>query len=164
MQTKTALFAGSFDPFTRGHQALVSDALQLFDRVVIAVGENISKQSLLSPQSRIRLIEELYRNDERVEVVGYSTLTGEFARKVGATALLRGLRSSVDFEYERLLEQTNRRLFPELRTLFLLTEAPLADISSSTVRELLRFGHSVDEFLPEGITTQQLKALIDNKR
>ena len=148
---KTALFAGSFDPFTRGHEAVVEEALCLFDEVVIGVGENVSKKGLLAVDERCRLIEDLYADDARVRVAKYSTLTGDFAREVGATALVRGVRNTVDFEFERTIEATNRNLFPELTTVLLVTPAEYMHISSSTVRELLAFGRSVDEFIPSKI-------------
>ena len=154
---KIALFPGSFDPFTRGHEAIVRQALTLFDKVVVAIGENIGKNSLLSTEERIKFIEQLYANDERVEAIAYSTLTGDVARAVGASAIIRGVRNTIDFEYERTLAQTNKRLFPEIETILLLTPADLADVSSSAVRELMAFGHDVSEMLPEGIDLQSCK-------
>lgn len=152
---KIALFAGSFDPFTRGHEAIVEEALRLFDEVVIGVGDNISKRSLLSVEQRCRLIEDVYRGDDRVKVASYSTLTGDFAREVGATALVRGVRSTVDFEFERAIEATNRELFPDLTTLFLVTPAEYMHISSSMVRELLAFGRDVKGYLPNNIDIRE---------
>ena len=149
--TRIALFAGSFDPFTRGHEAVVEEALRLFDEVVIGVGENVSKKGLLSVEDRCRLIEDLYADNKRVRVAKYSTLTGDFAREVGATALVRGVRNTVDFEFERTIEATNRNLFPELTTVLLVTPAEYMHISSSVVRELLSFGRSVDELMPSRI-------------
>ena len=154
---KIALFPGSFDPFTRGHEAIVRQALTLFDKVVVAIGENIGKNSLLSTEERIKFIEQLYANDERVEAIAYSTLTGDVARAVGASAIIRGVRNTIDFEYERTLAQTNKRLFPEIETILLLTPADLADVSSSAVRELMAFGHDVSDMLPEGIDLQSCK-------
>lgn len=148
---KVALFAGSFDPFTRGHEAVVEEALRLFDEVVVAVGENVSKHSLLSVEERCRLIEEVYKDNSRVRVASYSTLTGDFAREVGATALVRGVRNTVDFEFERTIEITNRQLFPELTTVLLPTPAEYMHISSSMVRELLAFGRDVTDYLPQNI-------------
>lgn len=148
---KIALFAGSFDPFTRGHEAVVEEALRLFDEVVIGVGENVSKCSLLSMEQRCRLIADVYKENNRVRVASYSTLTGDFACQVGATVLVRGVRNTVDFEMERTIEATNRELYPELTTVLLVTPAEYMHISSSMVRELLAFGRKVDEYLPQNI-------------
>lgn len=148
---KTAIFPGSFDPFTRGHADIVEQALQLFDRVVIAIGDNVGKRSLLNLKNRLRLIRHLYEHNPRVECVAYSTLTGDIAREMGAEAIIRGVRNTIDFEYERTMAQTNKRLFPELTTVILLTPPHLNDVSSSTVRELLQFGQDVTEFMPKGI-------------
>ena len=149
--TRIALFAGSFDPFTRGHEVVVEEALHLFDEVVVGVGENISKKGLLTVEQRCQLISDLYRGNSRVKVISYSTLTGDFAREVGATVLVRGVRNTVDFEFERTIEATNRRLFPELTTVLLPTPAEYMHISSSMVRELLAFGRKVDDYLPQNI-------------
>ena len=148
---KIALFAGSFDPFTRGHEAVVEAALQLFDEVVIGVGENISKKGLLSIEARCRLIEDCYKANPRVRVARYSSLTGDFALECGAKAVVRGVRTGADFEYEQNMAAVNRHLYPSLSTVILCTPAEVAHISSSVVRELLAFGRSVDEFMPEGI-------------
>lgn len=148
---KIALFPGSFDPFTRGHEAIVEQALRLFDKVIIAIGENVGKRSLLTAEARLRLISDLYQNNPNVECITYSTLTGDVARKVGASAIVRGVRNTIDFEYERTMAQTNSRLFPEIETVLLLTPPMLADVSSSTVRELIAFDRDVAEMMPEGV-------------
>lgn len=152
---RTAIFPGSFDPFTRGHAALVEQALRLFDRVVIGVGNNTAKQGLLAVENRKRLIEDLYVNEARVQAHVYTGLTGEFARRMGACAIIRGVRNTTDFEYERTMEATNARLYNDITTLMLFTPAPVADISSSTVREVFAFGRSVEEFLPKGIDIEK---------
>lgn len=152
---KKAIFPGSFDPFTRGHQALVEEALTIFDEVVISIGENVSKQSLLSLQSRMQMIENVYQDNPRVKCMSYSTLTGDFAQSIGAEAIIRGVRNTIDFEYERTMAQTNKRLYPTLTTIILLTPPELADVSSSMVRELLKFGHDVSEFIPQGVDLQK---------
>lgn len=149
--TRTAIFPGSFDPFTRGHTALVEDALRMFDKVVIAIGDNIAKKGLLTVERRKQLIADLYRNEPRVEVCTYSTLTIEVAREMGAVAIIRGVRNSIDFEYEKTMAQANRRLFPEIATIMLATPAELSDISSSTIREIRAFGGEIAEMMPEGV-------------
>ncbi len=153
MSQRIALFAGSFDPFTRAHAALVESALQLFDRVVIGVGHNISKRTLLSDSQRIRLIADLYAEDERVEVAAYDGLTVTFAREVGAVALIRGVRGVADLEAERTLDSVNRELAPDIQTILLLTPAAMTHISSTAVRELLAFGERAcaGAMLPEGV-------------
>lgn len=155
MSRTVAIFPGSFDPFTRGHAALVEKALQLFDRIVVGIGNNVAKKELLPAEIRKRLIEDLYADQPRLEVRIYSGLTGDFARETGATAVIRGVRNTLDFEYERTMDAANRRLFPELTTVLLFTPAQVADIASSTVRELLAFGRPVGEFMPEGIDIEK---------
>ncbi len=148
---RVAIFPGSFDPFTRGHAALVEQASVLFDRVIIAIGYNREKRGLLEINERRRLIEDYYANNEAIEVAIYIGLTVDFAHEVGASAMIRGVRNTIDFEYERTLESTNRRLHPEITTLMLFTPADVSDISSSTVKELLAFNQCVDEFMPKGV-------------
>ena len=145
------IFPGSFDPFTRGHAAVVDEALRLFDKVVIGVGDNISKRGLLPVEQRVSLIEELYAANPRVEVKTYRSLTGDFALECGAKAIVRGVRTCTDFEYEQNMATMNRHLYPSLSTIILSTPAELSHISSSAVRELLAFGREVSEFMPEGI-------------
>ena len=151
MSHTIAIFPGSFDPFTRGHQALVDDALRIFDKVVIGIGNNVSKAGLLRIEARKQLIEDLYADNPRVEVRIYTGLTGDFARDQHASAIIRGVRNTTDFEYERTMEATNHRLHPDIITVMLFSPATVADIASSTVREVLAFGRTVDEFMPEGI-------------
>lgn len=144
---RTVLFAGTFDPFTRGHHALVLRALAQFDKVVVAVGHNSGKQCMFSIEQRVAAIEKLYEGNAAVEVRPYNGLTIEFAREVGATALLRGVRSVKDFEYERELADINMRL-SGIDTVLLVSEPGLSSVSSSVVRELISYGKDVTEFLP----------------
>lgn len=148
---RIAIFPGSFDPFTRGHAAVVEEALRLFDKVVIAIGHNTAKRGFLGIEARKRLIETLYAGNDRVEVSLYSTLTGDEARRVGANTIVRSVRNAADFDYERTMDHANRHVFPELRTIVLIAPAEVEHISSSLVRELHAFGHSCDDLLPEGI-------------
>lgn len=144
---KTALFAGTFDPYTRGHHALVERALALFDTVVVAVGRNLEKKCMLGVEERVSAIEKLYAGNGRVKVAVYDTLTMDFAQSVGVTALLRGVRSVKDFEYERDIADINLRL-GGIDTVLLVSEPEYAAISSSVVRELMKYGKDVSEFLP----------------
>lgn len=152
---RVAIFPGSFDPFTRGHQAIVEEALRIFDRVVIAIGYNTAKRSLLSVDARKELIERLYQNDRRVEVTTYTTLTGDEARRVGASTIIRSARNAQDFDYERTMDHANRQIFNDLRTIVILAPAEVEHISSSLVRELHAFGHNTEQLLPEGIRLEE---------
>lgn len=147
----TVIFPGSFDPFTRGHAAVVEEALRLFDKVVIGVGENVAKRGLLAIEQRVALIESVYASNPRVEVRTYRSLTGDFALECGARAIVRGVRTGYDIEYEQNMASVNRHLYPLLSTVILCTPAELSHISSSVVRELLSFGHDVSEFMPQGV-------------
>lgn len=151
MVCKRAVFPGSFDPFTRGHEAVVSEALRIFDTVVIGIGDNISKRGLLPSERRAALIRDLYASQPRVEVKVYSSLTGDFARECGAGVIVRGVRTGYDIEYEQNMAAVNRRLYPDLTTVILCTPVELSHISSSVVRELLEFGHDVGDLMPEGV-------------
>lgn len=152
---KIGLFPGSFDPFTRGHQAIVEEALRLFDKVVIAIGYNTAKRGMLEVKARKALIEHVYQNDPRVEVTTYTSLTGEEAKRTGATTMIRSVRNATDFEYERTLDRINREIYPDLRTIFIIAPAEVEHISSSLVRELHTFNHDTKSLLPEGITLEE---------
>ena len=150
-ECKTALFPGSFDPFTAGHEAIVEEGLRVFDKVVIAIGANTEKHGLLTVENRLRLIEELYKDDKRVEVVTYNSLTGDFCRERGIKFMLRGVRNTLDFEYERNIMQLNKQLYPEITTVLLFTPAHLSAVSSSAIREILHFGGDVKALMPSKI-------------
>lgn len=144
---RTALFAGTFAPYTRGHHAIVQRALAMFDKVVVAIGNNSDKNMMLTPEQRKAFIESVYADEPRVQVVIYDGLTVDYARSIGATALLRGVRSVKDFEYERDLADINMRV-GGVETVILISSPENAVISSSVVRELLSYGKDVSEFLP----------------
>lgn len=152
---RVAIFPGSFDPFTRGHKAIVDEALRLFDKVIIAIGHNPAKRGFLTVDARRKLVERVYQHDERVEVSIYSTLTGTEAQRLGAETIIRSLRNATDFEYERTMERANREIYPELRTIMLIAPPDVEHISSSLVRELHSFGHPTDKLLPEGINLKE---------
>ena len=144
---KKALFAGTFDPYTRGHHSIVTRALAMFDKVVVAIGRNAAKSTICSIDERMESIARLYADEPRVEVVTYEGLTTDYAREVGACCLLRGVRSVKDFEYERDLADVNRAI-SGIETVIMVSEPQYAAISSSVVRELMSYGKDVTEFLP----------------
>jgi pantetheine-phosphate adenylyltransferase len=145
---RIALFPGTFDPFTIGHHSLVARGLELADEIVIAIGVNENKQTYFSADERLETIRHLYRNEERVRVETYDSLTVDFAEKAGARFILRGIRTVNDFEYEKSIADVNRKL-SGIETLILFTEPEHAHISSSIVRELLRYGKDISAFVPE---------------
>lgn len=146
--SRIALFAGSFDPFTKGHKSIVDRALSTFaDEVVVAIGVNYNKKSMFSIEERVEVIKAVYSDEPRVRVETYEGLTTDFATKTGATCLLRGVRSVKDFEYERDIAEMNKRL-SGIETVLLFTEPEYACVSSSVVRELMSYGKDVTEFMP----------------
>ena len=149
MTKRIALFPGSFDPFTKGHEDIVLRGLQLFDEIIIALGYNAQKSTrYFDINLMVDRINEAFDSYENIRVVTFSELTAEFARKNGARFLLRGLRNTTDFEYENSISQVNRKLYTELESVFLITTPRLAWISSSIVREVHKYGGDVSEFLP----------------
>lgn len=148
---RTALFPGSFDPFTTGHLDVVRRGAELFDEVVIAIGTNSSKQRYLPAEWVISQLETLFQAEPRVLVRSYQGLTTDFARQTGARYLLRGLRNSLDFEYEKAIAQANSQLSPGLETVFLITSPLLAAVSSTIIREIHRLGGDVTQFVPFGL-------------
>lgn len=147
---KVALFPGSFDPFTRGHENIVNRALRFMDKVVIGIGVNDAKHALFTVDERVEMIRGLYAQEPRVQVLSYSGLTVDVARQLQADVILRGVRSVKDFEYEQSIADINRQL-TGVDTLLLYTEPQLSSVSSSVVRELYRYGQDIACFLPQGI-------------
>lgn len=145
---RVAIFPGTFDPFTRGHYSVVNRALDIFDEVVIAIGINAQKRPMFTVEERIEMLEQLYANEPRVRVVSYSGLTVDIARQCGARFMLRGVRSVIDFEYEKSIADVNREI-ASIETVMMFTEPMYAHISSTIVRELLSYGHNVSAFVPE---------------
>lgn len=141
------LFPGSFDPFTKGHDDIVKRALGLFDEVVIAVGYNENKTGWMPVEERIRRIRQLYADEPCVRVESYTGLTVDFAKELGAAAIIRGVRTAADFEYEMQMADVNRQL-TGIETILLPASPQLASLSSSVCRELAHFGHDISSFLP----------------
>lgn len=144
----TAIFTGSFDPFTIGHEAIVRQALPLFNRIVIGVGVNGNKTCLYDPQTRVEAIARLYAGETKVEVRQYDDLTVDFARREGARYIIKGVRSVKDYEYERDQADINRML-DGVETVLFLAAPGMEGISSTMVRELMRFGRDASRFLPK---------------
>lgn len=148
MKKRIAIFPGSFNPFTRGHQRIVERGLKLFDTIIIAIGRNSEKQAEQSEEERALQIAELYSKNPRVSVQTYETLTVDFAKQVGADFILRGVRTMKDFDYELQMADVNRML-TGIETVVLFAETDKVNISSSLVRELQAFGKDITDFLPE---------------
>jgi pantetheine-phosphate adenylyltransferase len=148
---KIAVFPGTFDPFTVGHESITKRALSLFDKVVIAVGKNLSKKTLFTLEQRLAMVTDVFANDTRIEVQSYEGLTVEFCHSIGAKFLIRGLRTSADFEYERAIGQVNKIMNHDIETVFLLTSPEHTPINSSIVRDILINKGDATIFLPEAI-------------
>lgn len=149
---RIALFPGSFDPFTKGHEDIILRGLRLFDEVVIGIGNNATKKRYFPLEVMKELIEKTFEGQQNVKVITYDDLTANAARQLGATFLLRGLRNTTDFEYENGISQVNRYVYEEIETVFLITSPNLAPISSSIIRDLHRYGQDVDDFLPYSLS------------
>lgn len=146
---KIALFPGSFDPFTKGHHDIVLRSLKLFDEVIVAIGYNSAKKNrYFEIEMMVEKISSLYLGDDRVKVLVYNELTSSLAKTKGANFLIRGLRNTIDFEYENTISQMNRNLNPDLETVFLITSSKYAAVSSTIIREVHRYNGDVSEYLP----------------
>jgi len=148
---KIAVFPGSFDPFTVGHESVLKRALPIFDKVIVMLGVNNAKKNLFSVDSRKQMIRDCFKNNPKVEVDEFSGLTVDFCKKVGATHILRGLRTAADFEYERAIAQVNKKMFNNIETVFLLTMPEHTPVNSSIVRDVLKHHGDVSMFLPSGL-------------
>jgi len=145
---RIALFPGSFDPFTMGHFDIVVRGLKLFDEVIIAIGKNSQKNRYFSVEQMEEKITGCFKDYPSIKIASYEELTAGFAKKHNAQFLLRGLRNTTDFEYENSIAQVNRHLNKNLESVFLITSHEYAAINSSIIREVHRYGGSIDEFLP----------------
>ena len=147
---RRAIFPGSFDPITLGHVDIVNRALPLFNEIIIAIGINSDKKYMFSLKERLNFIKENYSNEPKIKVVTYTGLTTDFCEKIDVDFILRGLRNPADFEFEKAIAQTNRKL-SGIETVFLLTSADTAFISSSIVRDVYRHGGDITKFVPESV-------------
>ncbi len=149
---RIAVFPGSFDPVTRGHESIIQRALPLFDRIIVAIGENNEKRSLFPIEKRLGWLRSIFADEPRISAETYQGLTIDFCRKVGSRIILRGLRTSADFEFERGIAQINKQMYPDLETVFILCNPEFSSLSSSIVRDIYRNQGDVSRFIPEGLT------------
>jgi pantetheine-phosphate adenylyltransferase len=154
-----ALFPASFDPLTNGHLDLVYRALNVFPNLVVAVAHNIGKNGLFQTEERLEMLREVLGTTPGVEITSFDGLVVDFAREIGAKTIVRGLRANADFEYEFEMALMNRHMRPEIETLFLMTSQEYFYVSSSRLKELVRFGADVSEWLPPGVEKRLLEKL-----
>ena len=148
---KTALYPGSFDPITLGHTDVIERSTQLFDKIYIGVGTNTSKKYLYNKEQRVQMLEEIYKKNDRVEVVAFDGLTVDLCKELDCEIIVRGIRSTTDMEYERAIAESNQKLNDKIETIFLFSSPQVSSISSSIVRELIRNKADVSRFVPEEI-------------
>ncbi len=148
---RICLFPGTFDPVTLGHVDVIERAIRMFDKLVIGIGTNSSKQPMFTAEQRIHWMKEIFKDEPRIEVTGYDGLTVEYCKKINAHFILRGIRYISDFEYEKAIADMNRMLAPDIETIF-LTCAPLySTISSTLVRDVIRNGGDASMFMPRQV-------------
>jgi pantetheine-phosphate adenylyltransferase len=151
---KRALFPGSFDPITLGHFDIIKRGIKLFDEVVVAIGKNADKNYMFSIEERKLFIEKAFKNEPKVKVVTYKGLTIDFCKSINAQFILRGLRNPADFEFEKAIAHTNRKL-SKIETVFLLTAAQTSYISSSIVRDVIRNGGDYSVLVPDSVVVKK---------
>lgn len=154
---KIAIFPGSFDPFTIGHESVIRRALKLFDRIVIMIGYNTNKIPFFPLEKRVKWINQIFEFDENISVEIYEGLTVDFCKKIGASYILRGLRTSADFELERAIAQANKQMYPEIETVFLLTIPEHTHVNSTIVRDIIMHGGDASRFLPRSLNMSEFR-------
>ncbi len=148
---KIAVFPGSFDPLTIGHESIIKRAVPLFDKIIVAIGKNSEKKGYFPVEKRIQWIKETFKECPSVEVCEYNGLTIDFCKEVNAKYILRGLRTSADFEFERSIGQVNKQMYTDIETVFLLTLPEHTHLASSIVRDIHRHGGDAQQFVPKAI-------------
>ena len=149
---KIAVFPGSFSPFSLGHKAVVDSALPLFDKVIIAVGNNPEKNQYFSIKKRLKWINDVYKNMPNISVERYEGLTVDFCKTVNANFIVRGLRDSHNFKFEKNIAQMNKKLNAEIETIFIITPPDLSHISSTILRDIIKNGGDISTFIPKEIS------------
>ncbi|MCB0823125.1 MAG: pantetheine-phosphate adenylyltransferase [Bacteroidales bacterium] len=156
MPQKIAVFPGSFDPITRGHESIIRRAIPLFDKLYVAIGVNAEKRGFFDVEQRMNWIRQVFDNESSIVVTSYEGLTVDFCKQNNVRYILRGLRTSADFEFERSIGQVNKKLYPEIETVFLLTAPGYTFLNSSIVRDILRHGGDASMFVPEQIDLKNI--------
>jgi pantetheine-phosphate adenylyltransferase len=154
---KIAIFPGSFDPFTVGHESIVRRATKLFDKIIIMIGHNSSKKSFFPLEKRVHWINTVFADDPQISVEVHEGLTVDFCKKAGAKYIIRGLRTSADFEFERAIAQMNKQMYPEIETVFLLTIPEHTPINSTIVRDIILHGGDASRFLPKSLNKEDFR-------
>jgi pantetheine-phosphate adenylyltransferase len=154
---KIAVFPGSFDPFTIGHEAIVRRAFSLFDEIIIAVGANALKKNYYSLDTRKEMISLVFKNEPRIKVSHFEGLTVDYCKSIGAKYIIRGLRTAADFEFERALAQTNRVISSNIESVFLLTVPEHSHINSTIIRDIIKSGGDASAFVPKAIDLKKFK-------
>jgi len=149
--TKIAVFPGSFSPFSIGHQSIIERAIPIFDKIIIAIGINSDKNQYFSIEERIKWINDVYSNNHKIEVKFYEGLTVDFCQKECAKYIIRGLRDSHDFKFEKNIAQMNKELNNDIETVFLITPPEISHISSTIIRDIIKNGGDVSKFIPKQI-------------
>lgn len=149
MRKKVAIYPGSFDPFTKGHINIIERGVKVFDEIIVAVAHNVSKKTIFTLEERVEIIREIFRGRPEIKVDYFEGLLVEYAKKVGTNIVLRGMRTVSDFEYELQMALSNKTLYPELETVFMVTESMYSHISSSLIKEIVTLGGSVKQMVPE---------------
>lgn len=148
---KIALFPGSFDPVTKAHVDIIRRSISLFDKVVIGIGSNSTKQPFLDSEVRTKILKAVFNDEKKIEVTLYEGLTVDYAREIGASYILRGIRSVSDFEYEKAIAHVNHALVPEIESIFILSKPGYSSISSTIVRDILRNKGDISLFVPKEV-------------
>jgi len=154
---RIAIFPGSFDPFHIGHESVVRRAVPLFDMIYIMIGFNANKKSFFPVEKRIKWINQVFQNEDKVKVRLHEGLTVDFCKEVNARYILRGIRTSSDFEYERAIAQVNKKMHPEIESVFLLTLPEHTPINATIIRDIVSHGGDASMFLPKGLDMDEFK-------
>ncbi len=152
---RIAIFPGSFDPFTIGHESIVQRALPMFDKIVIMIGYNANKQSFFPIGKRLKWIDQVFQDEDKIEAQIYDGLTVDFCKEVNARYILRGIRTSSDFEYERAIAQVNKKMHPEIESVFLLTLPEHTPVMATIVRDIISHGGDASMFLPNSLNMNE---------